>query len=72
MGNNRTDFLFARPSFLAGVASIFDLGGTLVEFNRSPNQELADQYAIGSDWLAVGDSLRQAMAAFAAEHPELG
>jgi len=71
METSCTDFLFARPSFIGGIASIFDLGGTFVEFNNSPNQALSDFYALRSDWLMVGDSLRKAMTAFRDEHPEL-
>jgi len=50
--------LFARPSFLTGIARIIDPFGTLNEYNTSPNARIADYYAILSDWKAVGDDLR--------------
>ena len=56
-----TDLLFARPSFLEGMARIIDFGGTLVEFNRSPDGNSADSLAIASDWYAVGQDLRNAI-----------
>lgn len=58
----RTDFLFARPSFLEGWARLFDFGDTLTEFNRSPTP---DACALRQDWLVVGDAIRRAMTQFA-------
>jgi len=52
-----TDFLFARPSFWGGAASVIDLGATLVEYNQSRTPEEADNRAIYADWLAIGEDL---------------
>ena len=52
--------LFARASFLEGVARIFDFAGTLSEYNRSRTGEESDYQALLSDWLAVGDDIREA------------
>jgi len=41
MSNNST-FLFARPSFLEGVARVMDLGGTLQVYNNSKTEKEAD------------------------------
>jgi hypothetical protein len=46
--------LFARPSFLEGVARLLDLGNTLAEYNESQTPEQADFLALRSDWRAVG------------------
>ena len=54
-----SDFLFARPSFLEGVARILDLGTTLNEYNKSID---ADATALTMDMYAVGDDLREAIA----------
>ena len=54
-------FLFARPSFLEGVARIMDFGDTLQEYNYSSDPTEADYRAIWSDWQVVGDELRQAL-----------
>ncbi len=51
--------LFSRPSFLRGFARLIDLGGTLNKYNYSESPEAADYYAVWSDWLAVGDDLKQ-------------
>ena len=59
--DNPTEFLFARPSFLEGMARVLDLGGTLNEYNRSGSAEEADLRALGSDWNRVGDAIRGAM-----------
>ena len=53
--------LFAVPSFLMGIARTVDLFGLLNEYNTSPNDRLADYYALYSDWKAVGDDMREIM-----------
>ena len=53
----RTARLFARPSFIEGVARIVDVGATLNEYNINPTGEEADVESIKSDWKAVGDQL---------------
>ena len=56
-----TSRLFARPSFIEGMARIFDMGGTLNEYNSSPSGEEADAIAIWSDWAAIGQDMYDAM-----------
>lgn len=56
-----TFFLFARPSFIEGVARIVDLGGTLSIYNESGTPEDADLSALFSDWKAVGEDLKSAI-----------
>ena len=53
----KSDFLFAPPSLIEGMARLVDFGGTLTEFNRSPNP---DHLAIAGDWRAVGHDLASA------------
>ncbi len=55
--NRITTFLFARPTFLEGMARVLDMGGTMTEFNRSPTPRIADALALRSDWMAVGQDL---------------
>ena len=55
------DFLFARPSFVTGVARILDIGGTLQEYNTSRTPEEADTRALRADFVAVGADLLEAM-----------
>ena len=54
-------FLFARPSFVVGTASILDFGNTLFVYNVSPTPEIADYMAMRNDWVIVGDDLRLAV-----------
>ena len=54
------DFLFARPSFLSGVARTLDLFGQFDEYNQSTTGEIADARAMYSDWRAVGEELHSA------------
>lgn len=54
-------FLFARPSFVGGTASILDFGNTLFVYNDSPTPEIADYVAMRNDWVIVGDDLRLAV-----------
>ena len=59
-----SDFLFARPSFIAGLGTAIDLGGTMEIFNESPSPEEADFLALRNDWCTVGKDIRNAMAQF--------
>lgn len=68
MLSNYTGFLFARPSFLEGIGRLFDIGGTLNEYNTSPTPQEADRIALTADWMSVGDALTSAMAATAPEY----
>ena len=55
-----TGFLFASPSWLQGVASAMDLGGTLLEYNVSKTPQEADIRAIASDWAITGKDIQKA------------
>ena len=46
-------YLFARPSFLEGIARIFDFSGTLNEYNQTPTNQIADELALLSDEEAI-------------------
>lgn len=63
-----SELLFARPSFLEGMARLFDFGDTLSEYNSALTPEQADRLALASDWRAVGLDMWLAMDEFAAEH----
>ena len=66
-----TDFLFAQPSYLSGLASMFDFAGALGEYNTAPTGEEADARALTMDWRAIADDYRAAFAAFEREHAEI-
>ena len=64
MSGGSSRLVYARPSFLEGVARIFDFGGTLntyylVSSDEDPRQ--ADARAIASDWQAVGKDIAGAI-----------
>ena len=42
----RTDYLFAMPSFLTGVARLLDLSGRFDVYNDSSDEAIADARAI--------------------------
>lgn len=56
-------YAIRMPSFLQGAAKLLDLGQTLTRWDyrwvESPQE--ADARALASDWLAVGDDLRNAI-----------
>lgn len=58
---NSTDFLFATPKFLSGVARILDFGSTLTVYNDSETTEEADYRASYSDWFMVAQDMKEAM-----------
>ncbi len=59
--------LYARPSFLTGVARLFDFWGLFDDYNTSPDPETADSRAIGADWRSVGEDIRGAMRSYEEE-----
>jgi hypothetical protein len=58
---SETFFLFARPSFLEGIARVLDLGNTLREYNDSQSTAEADLIAIGTDWSAIGRDIENSI-----------
>lgn len=56
-----SDFLYAIPSFLTGMARGLDLFGLFDEYNDSPNDDIADWLAMRADWGVVGLDLAAAM-----------
>lgn len=60
-----TDWLYARPNYLSGLASTLDIGSTLVkEYNRSGSADEADFKALKSDWQVVGQDFYSAIDKF--------
>jgi hypothetical protein len=55
-----TDYLYACPRRLFGVARLVDLGATFDEYNESSSEPEADARAAFSDWLAVGNDIKAA------------
>jgi hypothetical protein len=62
-----SDYLFARPSFLHGMARTLDVWGSLDPFNWSRSPHEADAVAMQADWSLVGQDLATAMESFGAE-----
>jgi hypothetical protein len=54
---NYYDYLFAKPSFIGGIARVLDLGSTLNVYSELPSAQEADERAISSDWEAVGSEI---------------
>lgn len=65
---NNSTFLFATPSFIGGLSSVLDMGATLVVYNEAPTMELADKWAMSSDWIISGEDIRSAMDLLNQEH----
>ena len=53
--------LFARPSFIEGVARIWDFGNGLNRYNASDSEKEADAKALYADWLMVGEDIKKGM-----------
>jgi len=45
---------------LTGLATVMDIGGSLLVYNSSPSGAEADQRAIASDWAVVGSDILNA------------
>jgi hypothetical protein len=65
-----TDFLFARPSWLSGMARVFDIWGFFDFYNSSTTPKVADIRATLSDWYIVGQDLAGAIDEFDSEQDE--
>jgi len=63
-----TDFLYAKPSTLSGVARTLDLGAQFDDYNSSLNGEQADAIATGLDWHLAGRELWEAFDRMTAEN----
>jgi hypothetical protein len=61
----RSDFLFAKPSFISGAARVLDLYGIYDAYNASSTEREADYKALVSDWHMVGQDIFNAMEQFA-------
>ncbi len=57
----RTDFLFAQPNFLFGIARFFDFSGAFDEYNVSRDEREADLRAVLSDWNVTAGDLHFAL-----------
>jgi len=57
----KSDFLVAQPSLYSGVSRLFDFDGLYDEYNNSPTEAQADAMATLSDWLVVGQDIREAV-----------
>jgi len=57
----KSDFLVADPSLASGAARLFDFYGLYDEYNISPTEAQADAMATFSDWLVVGQDIREAV-----------
>ncbi len=56
-----SELLFARPSWLEGVARLFDFGGALDMYNDDGlTADEANTLALAADWRAIGQDMRAA------------
>lgn len=56
-----TGYLFAKPTFSDGVASLVDVSGSLLAFNYSKTSKEADTKALITDWYAVCNDFKEAI-----------
>lgn len=62
-------FNYARPSFIEGMARIFDFAGALSTYDIPKTiaaKRRADVIALRRDWIAVGNHIRNAIGQFEA------
>ena len=66
-GRNLTGYLYAIPTFMAGMARVLDLYGTYDSYNESASGDEADAVALRNDWAMVGQDVQDAMNAYEQE-----
>ena len=59
-----SDYLFARPGLMSGLARALDLTGTFDDYNESPNGDIADLFAMLTDWRGVDHDLLKAIESY--------
>ena len=59
---------YARPSFMTGLASIFDWSGALIGLGYGDVSEEIDTEVLQQDWMIVGQDLWDALGRFEAEY----
>ena len=64
MGANWRFRYYPRPGFFEGLARIIDLGNTLDDHPRFRSAPEADTFALRSDWIIVGQDIRNAIGEF--------
>ncbi len=62
-----SELLFARSSFIEGMARVVDWSGSLNRYNTMPSPEEADAAAMAADWAAVGEDLYRAVDSYRGE-----
>jgi len=65
-----TDFLYARPSFLSGLARTLDIHGHFDQYNVSRSEQEADSRALLCDWLMVQQDIDEAWAEVVRQNPD--
>jgi len=55
------------PSFLTGVARLFDFWGLFTAHDFDRNGKVTDSQALSSDWRAVGHDIHKAVRSYARE-----
>lgn len=61
---SKTDFLLPKNNFLVGLGSILNIAGSYFDYNTSKTSEEADLKALISDWLNVGNDLKNSKRKF--------
>lgn len=61
MSKNNPIFSFKRPSFFKGMGSVLNISGNYYKINYSDSALIADAKAIKSDWIVVGQDIRNAI-----------
>lgn len=56
----RSSFLFSQPSFIEGMARIFDFGCSIKDYNFSQSPDEADDIAMSNDWNAIYEDFESA------------
>lgn len=59
--NYKTDFLFAKSSFVIGMGSLMGIFSEYYTFNTSETEAEADQLAMESDFAVAGKDMYSAL-----------
>lgn len=68
--NYRTDFLLQKTNFWVGLGSVLNIAGSYFKYNYSQSATEADNKAIYSDWMNVGDDFKVSKKQFEKENKD--
>lgn len=60
----KTNYLFPKNNFWVGMGSVLNISGSYFDYNYSRTENEADLKALISDWINVGEDIKESIEKF--------